>query len=300
MENSISSLLERLQDISDDNEDDLKKWCDDLCSFYEINHRHSYSEITRYITSLDGGVEYMGKVLPILLNVRESLKETRPEICNNIGKLIDHIQLEIVRIQYSNNLINKVAQEKVIESSNQIVSLFNGMNSKLEGLDNMSNKMDIFQNAVISLGEEIQKFDEKMKEFDEKTKEIDKKTEIAKKKVENAQNESIAILGIFASVVLAFVGGLTFSTSVLQNISNASIYRITFISCGIAIILINIIYMLLHFIIIIKKTDDTPIWYPSYLMKIDLAILVIALISVLGWIFDLKRFTEIIQNLIYK
>ena len=34
------------------------------------------------------------------------------------------------------------------------------------------------------------------------------------------QSEYITILGIFASIVLAFTGGMTFSTSVLENISS--------------------------------------------------------------------------------
>ena len=41
------------------------------------------------------------------------------------------------------------------------------------------------------------------------------------------QREYISILGIFAAVVLAFTGGIAFSTSVLKNINTVSVYRIT-------------------------------------------------------------------------
>lgn len=299
MENSISSLLERLEDISADNVADLNNWCDDLCNFYNENHRHSYSEITKYITSLDGGIEYMNKIIPILVNIRETIKETQPNIYNNVSKLIDHIQLEIVRIQYTNELINKVTQNKFLELSNQVIGLFDGMNSKLDCLDSLTSKMEVFQQDYLLLDRQMQAIDTKSKQANEQAESAMKNAENAKIKVENAQNESIAILGIFASVVLAFVGGLTFSTSILQNISNASIYKITFVSCGIALVLINIIYMLLRFIIEIKKTDDAPIRYPSYLKKIDLIILAIALMSVLGWLIDFKHISEIIQNRIY-
>ena len=50
------------------------------------------------------------------------------------------------------------------------------------------------------------------------------------------EKEYISILGIFASIVLAFVGGLTFSTSVLANIDKASIYRLVIIACIIGIV----------------------------------------------------------------
>ena len=48
--------------------------------------------------------------------------------------------------------------------------------------------------------------------------------------MESSQREYIAILGIFAAVVLAFTGGIAFSTSVLNNVAKASIYRTVTVS----------------------------------------------------------------------
>ena len=44
-------------------------------------------------------------------------------------------------------------------------------------------------------------------------------------KVDNAQKESITILGIFSAVILAFIGGMTFTSSVLSNITDVVNYN---------------------------------------------------------------------------
>ncbi|WP_314978341.1 hypothetical protein [Campylobacter rectus] len=70
----------------------------------------------------------------------------------------------------------------------------------------------------------------------------------ATEKMNNMQKEYIAILGIFASIIFAFVAGLTFSTSVLTNIDKASIYRLSFIVCLIGLFITNILHYLYAFI----------------------------------------------------
>lgn len=73
--------------------------------------------------------------------------------------------------------------------------------------------------------------------------------------VKGVEREYISILGIFASIVLAFVGGITFSTSVLQSISAASIYRLLLTIDFLAFVLINTIYILVKFIFTINDKD---------------------------------------------
>lgn len=81
--------------------------------------------------------------------------------------------------------------------------------------------------------------------------EVDK-AKVAQKNVENElgkqQKEYIAILGIFAAVVLAFTGGIAFSTSVLNNINAISLYRIIVVSLIIGLVLINILFGLFFYV----------------------------------------------------
>lgn len=83
-------------------------------------------------------------------------------------------------------------------------------------------------------------------------------------KAESLQKEYIAILGIFSSVVLTFTAGIAFSTSVLENIHQASIYRTVFVALVIGIVLINILYALFYYVDRLvhfpKKQSMKPLW----------------------------------------
>lgn len=66
--------------------------------------------------------------------------------------------------------------------------------------------------------------------------------------IKGVEKEYISILGIFASIVLAFTGGMTFSSSVLENISSVSIYRICLITLVLGVVLFDLIWLLIDFI----------------------------------------------------
>lgn len=92
------------------------------------------------------------------------------------------------------------------------------------------------------------------KNYDENREPINISKEIAKlydqvqKKQEDMQKEYITILGIFAAIVLAFTGGMAFSSSVLENIDKSSIYRIVLIALIIGLVFFNLIWLLIDFI----------------------------------------------------
>lgn len=94
------------------------------------------------------------------------------------------------------------------------------------------------------------------------------------------QREYIAILGIFASIVLTFIGGIVFSTSVLQNIGAVSVYRLAAITLLIGIVLSNMLYGLLYYVNHLvygnKKISSTLIIRANYLMLVMLVIVFVA------------------------
>ena len=103
------------------------------------------------------------------------------------------------------------------------------------------------------------------------------------KDVKKMEREYIAILGIFASIVLTFVGGLTFSSSVLQNINAVSIYRLLIVVDILAFALINAIFALVAFI---AKISDAGI--PLKILKgINIGLGIFAIVVVLLWFFDI-------------
>ena len=114
--------------------------------------------------------------------------------------------------------------------------------------------------------------------------------------IKGIEREYVTILGIFASIVLAFVGGSTFSTSVLQNIDKVSIYRLILIVDAIGIILINIIYLLISFILKINdKEDDNSL----FLRKINIGLFSIAVIVIICWFLNITELQGFLNNVIW-
>lgn len=114
---------------------------------------------------------------------------------------------------------------------------------------------------------------------------IEEAKENLQSQIKGVEREYITILGIFASIVLAFVGGTTFSTSVLQNISSVSIFRLLLVIDFLAFVLINVIHILVFFIFTINEKD-------SKLFNINMlnwVCLSIAVIIVISWIFNITH-----------
>lgn len=123
--------------------------------------------------------------------------------------------------------------------------------------------------------------------------------EDAVEKADDIQKQYITILGIFASIVLAFTGGIAFSTSVLQNIAKASIYRISLISIILAFALTNLIYVLTRFIMEITKKQDEKILYPKYMIVLNIVYGIFVLIIIFCWIFNIPYVIQLLQSFIY-
>jgi len=113
-----------------------------------------------------------------------------------------------------------------------------------------------------------------------------------RKEIKGIEKEYISILGIFAAIVLAFVGGITFSSSVLQNISGISIYRLLLIVDLLAFVLLNVMYLLVHFIFTINNREDSFFKIKS----VNGVCLGIAVITVLGWLLNVQSLAEFFSH----
>ncbi len=94
----------------------------------------------------------------------------------------------------------------------KLEKLYDHMNLECIRLQDFDEKMSRVKDVSIKLEDDLNKNYKKLSE------ELNKQ-----------QTQYITILGIFASIVLTFVGGLTFSTSVLSNIDKANAYRLVFV-----------------------------------------------------------------------
>lgn len=191
--------------------------------------RHFYSDILSTLTQIDsddfgGSLDVLAQNMQVLKDGYQAVNHDDDDVIIDIGKsiikLYDHTNLEIARINYTKTLNNTVksdvAKTKMLTSSlqTQIIDAEQ---------KNENNEIE-FRNATKKYNEEIEMNQKKM------------------------QNEYITILGIFASIVLSFTGGLAFSSSVLNNISSVSIYRLSFIAFVIGLVFFDLIWVLLDFI----------------------------------------------------
>lgn len=95
------------------------------------------------------------------------------------------------------------------------------------------------------------------------------------------QKEYITILGIFAAIVITFTAGIAFSTSVLENISNISIYRLLIIALVIGFVLINVLYALFHCICRLVTNRERAMLWPLIISN-AVALILIATV-ILAW-----------------
>ena len=81
----------------------------------------------------------------------------------------------------------------------------------------------------------------------------------------------------------------------LQNIDKVSIYRLILIVDAIGIILINIIYLLISFILKINdKEDDNSL----FLRKINIGLFSIAVIVIICWFLNITELQGFLNNVI--
>ena len=143
--------------------------------------------------------------------------------------------MDIIRQGY--RPMNNGADGNPVNIEKQINKIYDHINLEIA-------RMNYFKETEMRTEIELQRVSETLIEVESNVKHMEETIDMA----DEMQKQYITILGIFASIVLAFTGGIAFSTSVLENIANASIYRTILIAVVLAFVLTNIIYILTRFI----------------------------------------------------
>lgn len=229
----------------------------------EDRFRHYYSDIFSVLTQIQqneelGSIDSLGDNLNAIKEGYQPINKAPDgrliDINSSINKLYDHINLDISRINYSDASDRKLSGDELY--------------AKVQSFDKQigSVKTDLLTSV----------------------NEIKNQVDEVEKKLDNSQKEYISILGIFSSVVLAFVGGLTFNTSVLNNIAKASIYRLIVISLIIGFVLSNIIFGLFYYvgILVNKKLNTKPI------IIFDTILGALLLITLIAWLFGVVEIRD--------
>lgn len=217
--------------------------------------RHFYTDIFSVLTQIQqnselGDINILGQNLEVIRNGYQPQNKAADgkrtiDVSDAIKKLYDHVNLDIARIAYSDGADRKISGESALED---------------------------IQRQINSMQKELQKELQKAEEIKEKIEDVENK-------IKNSQKEYIAILGIFAAVVLAFTGGIAFSTSVLNNIAQASFYRTVVVSLIIGLVLMNILFGLFYYInsLVDKNKKIIPLFLSN------LIIIILLIVTFIGW-----------------
>lgn len=290
----LNRVIEKMYVIKSEN--DREGICDELDFIYlkedgslDENFRHEYSSISGKIRELNE-VEIEGEkvfVLDYLLLNIESVydyacKKKKPYI-RNLFKLKDHIGLEAGRI-----LLVEQLKWEINNGQESVKSQLEQMRDFAEAIGNQVHTSRAFM-AELERQESENK--QNINNSKNKIEELNKLSDDIKDKVEGVHRDSITILGIFSSVVLAFTGGLVFSSSVLENIGNASAYRIIIVTLIIGFVLVNAIIALILYIGKIthvkSKTefDFKKFWGENaFWIVVNLILFILIVFTYCGWL----------------
>ncbi|WP_297202244.1 hypothetical protein [uncultured Flavonifractor sp.] len=224
--------------------------------------RHYYSDIFVVMSQVidDPEIQDYDALRDHLQNILESYqcREGHPDVRNNLRKLYDHTSLELGRLVHTKLITEQVFKQEA--HLDELKHLVNSVRSEHGRIATKVNEHEAFANQI-----------------DE-----------AKKEINDAKKEYIAILGIFSAVVLTFIGGIAFSTSVLENLHQSSIYRIVFAICLIGLVLCNVLYLLFFCIYsLMEKTLQK--WQKQPLIWCNMIIVTALLFTVLFWYIGLAE-----------
>ena len=283
----INEVIEKLYRIKEESE--YAEICVLLDSIYltpdgnvDPNFRHEYASISGKVRELNA-VELKGaKVFPLdnlLINISGvydyAVKNQKPYI-NNLFKLKDHIGLEAGRID--------LVEQLRWEISNGQESVKSNLEQMQDFADSIGNQVHDSTQLIAELKEQEKEHQKNIEISKKKLEELNELSDEVKKKAEEVQHDSITVLGIFASIVLTFTGGMMFSTSVLENIGDASAYRVIIIALIIGLVLLNAIIALIMYIgkVIHLKRDKGRKWYEIVLDNIYWIVINVILVVLIG------------------
>lgn len=160
----ITDIIEEIFDVDiadsseDEYEESIKEICDELINFYKKEGRHSYSEISTFLLSIDEDkhayfYDNMKKVLEIIGRYD---KENNTSYKSKAIKLEDHIKLELLRldnIKKVDELKEKIDKETINYESKfkDLKEVYDKQKNDLEGLNNqIISVIGIFSAIVIT------------------------------------------------------------------------------------------------------------------------------------------------------
>lgn len=187
---------------------DLDACTEEVVDIYSnINFRHSYAEMSLVLESFKP-------------DERDALSANLMEISKNVEKVLSQKPVS--------DEVKTSIQAKIFKLCDHV---------DLECL--RLTRMDRVEYIGKTASDELSAADGKLKETEDRAKHLDKR-------VSKQQEQSIAILGIFAGLVVTFSGVIQFTSSSLENLNDVSALKVTYFVCFSFLFLFNIVFLLMY------------------------------------------------------
>lgn len=208
-----------------------------LDNVYKNGYRHSYANITAVLIKFrkqndnPDCLDVLGANIQIFKDIIEELEREQysSEQLKPLTKLYDHVTLEHTRANYLNIISN---EQKRLE------------NSISKATKQFKNEVEILKKERENLKQEISTVKEEIENLKKERNKLKRELDEAEK----LKPEVITIIGIFSAITLAFVGGMSFTSSTLSSINQSSIYRLIFIASICGLVMFNTIFCLMYII----------------------------------------------------
>ena len=254
-QNDLHNYYERYEQLYGDGE-------------HQQKFRHYYSDIFECLAIIEKSSQGTGErketketnmsmdVLALnlysLLDYANNQKNEKTTTPNSLKKLYDHVNLEMARIKYYVTLIEDSKREGEVQYiASRLNELSDGVKQATKSVDNV---IDQANKDVAQTRQDIeqvkQEVDQAITQAKQDVKQAKHNVEKASKKLKNVQKEYIAILSIFASVILAFTGGLSFlgkGVDIIENV-DVKIENVTFVLGIGGVLFLNLLFGMFKFI----------------------------------------------------
>lgn len=229
-------------------EDEIRKYVKRLQGIYKDGFRHWYSD-----------------VFSIVARVYHDNSDAARLLSNNIKDIYQAVNQ------------NEENGEDTLELRKSVKKLYDHVNLDVARMQDTEKQFKEWDRAQ----------DSERRKLGDQVESLAEKAESMQHKAENMQRDYVTILGIFAAILITFVAGMTFSSSILNNMDKVSIFRLTFVILVIALMLFNLLHMLIEFIGKMQNCDiETRFgqrWFQSKSFIINAVLLSMLVVDIFCW-----------------
>ena len=247
-----NELKEILIQLSEDIElKGVKRYYLKFKEIYSNGFRHDYSEITRILFSMNSNQDIRDYVASNINEIYKFSKKMDAEeklthdsdVTNSLRKLKDHINLENIRMASLLRISNQA-----VSANEAAATMINQLDENKQKMRDINEKVNDATKAATTIIEQFDTNKNEMEKINKKVNSAKRDMNSIRDQMKNSTTESITILSIFAGIVMAFSGGMSFISNAISGVNKIGPYRLSIFILLIGNIMFNVIFLLLFMI----------------------------------------------------